>query len=86
MAGSYKHMTNDDGTPCDERFGVGTMLENDGDVDEALRECYGMIWLLAARLAEFQAHGEPSRAQIMANITSAWINSNVGLTRGISGQ
>lgn len=47
MAGSYSHMTNDKG-----KFRGTEFIENLGDAYEALEECYGMIWQLAARLDE----------------------------------
>lgn len=42
MAGSYSHITNDDGT-----FRGADLLDHLGDAYEALEECYGMIWYLA---------------------------------------
>ena len=43
MAGSYGHITADDG-----RFlGVHSLLDHMGDAFEALEECYGMIQWLA---------------------------------------
>ena len=44
MAGSYRHITEDDGSlsgPEDHR------LDNLGDAYEAIEEMYGMIWWLA---------------------------------------
>ena len=46
MAGSYKHVTDDQGRLLCNRDVVG-MLENGGDVFEAVEEMYGMIWALA---------------------------------------
>lgn len=48
MAGSYNHVVEDDGSllPTTAPFGIG-MLENGGDVFEAVEEMYGMIWYLA---------------------------------------
>lgn len=50
MAGSYLHCVDDDGklvSPSD----LADMLENAGDVYEAVEEMYGMIWYLADHLA-----------------------------------
>lgn len=55
MAGSYNHIVTDDGNLGSNQF-VVDMLENGGDVFEAVEEMYGMIWYLAAR-------------EIMPNIT-----------------
>jgi len=46
MAGSYKHCVDDNGNLLDNEHLVG-MLENGGDVYEAVEEMYGMIWWLA---------------------------------------
>lgn len=42
MAGSYKHVVNDDGT-----FRGVDLLDHMGDAYEAVEEMYGMIWFLA---------------------------------------
>lgn len=46
MAGSYKHVTNEDGGSA----GVGS-LENMGDVHEAVEEMHAIIRYFARRLA-----------------------------------
>lgn len=46
MAGSYGHCVDDDGRLVSNEDLAG-MLENGGDVYEAVEELYGMIWLLA---------------------------------------
>lgn len=46
MAGSYNHVIEDDGSLSSNETVVG-MLENGGDVFEAIEEMYGMIWELA---------------------------------------
>src|SRR3954467_1201157 len=46
MAGSYNHVVTDDGNLGSNQF-VVDMLENGGDVFEAVEEMYGMIWYLA---------------------------------------
>lgn len=53
MAGSYNHVVTDDGN-LDSNERVTSMLENGGDVFEAVEELYGMIWILAKqRVGEF---------------------------------
>lgn len=51
MAGSYKHAVTDSGKLLSNERAAG-MLENFGDVYEALQEMYGMIWYLAAGNAD----------------------------------
>lgn len=46
MAGSYRHVTEDDSSLSSNEM-VVRMLENGGDVYEAIEEMYGMIWYLA---------------------------------------
>jgi hypothetical protein len=46
MAGSYKHVVADNGN-LGSNSHVTVMLENGGDVFEAVEEMYGMIWFLA---------------------------------------
>lgn len=46
MAGSYNHVVEKDGGLSSNKRVVG-MLENGGDVFEAVEEMYGMIWYLA---------------------------------------
>lgn len=51
MAGSYKHCIDDNGkllNPTD----LNNMIENGGDVYEAVEELYGMLWYLAKGNAE----------------------------------
>lgn len=49
MAGSYNHVvTNSGNLASNER--VVDMLENGGDVFEAVEEMFGMIWYLAGKL------------------------------------
>lgn len=57
MAGSYNHVVEDDGSllPNTAPFGIG-MLENGGDVFEAVEEMYGMIWFLADELSHCYPH------------------------------
>jgi len=53
MSGSYNHVVKDDGNlASNER--VVSMLENGGDVYEAVEEMFGMIWWLAAKLVNQQ--------------------------------
>jgi len=46
MAGSYGHCVDDQGALVDSVTLAG-MLENGGDVWEAVEQMYGMIWFLA---------------------------------------
>lgn len=50
MAGSYHHVITSDGNLASNEA-VVDMLENGGDVFEAVEEMYGMIWYLAAKLS-----------------------------------
>jgi hypothetical protein len=83
MAGSWGHMVRDDGTPHadpDEgtaTFGAGSMLENMGDVQEALEECYGMVWFLASAVAP-----ELTRESVLATIARARENYQLGVDYG----
>lgn len=78
MAGGWRHMTRDGGKPYDERFGEGSMLENGGDVVEALGQCYGMIWYLAARLVEETSSKPATRRMIQDRIEQARQNHKQG--------
>lgn len=49
MAGSYNHVVEKNGGLSSNKRVVG-MLENGGDVFEAVEEMYGMIWYLANKL------------------------------------
>lgn len=49
MAGSYNHCVNHEGKLLDPES-LNDMLENGGDVYEAVEEMYGMIWYLADTL------------------------------------
>lgn len=89
MAGSFGHMTNDDGTPYDRDYGYGSMLENGGDVTGALEECYGMIWWLAEALAyrdmdpaTRMAAGRAPRDQVMVYIERAQSTYREGVRLG----
>lgn len=53
MAGSYNHVVTDHGNLGSSEF-VNGMLENGGDVFEAVEEMYGMIWWLAHRLETYE--------------------------------
>lgn len=53
MAGSYNHIVENDGNLASNES-VVDMLENGGDVFEAVEEMYGMIWWLAAELVNHQ--------------------------------
>ena len=49
MAGSYNHVVDENGN-LESNETVVDMLENGGDVFEAVEEMYGMIWWLASKL------------------------------------
>lgn len=65
VAGSWGHMVHADGTPYNDELGAGSMLENMGDVAEALGECYGMIWVLADWIASDTLGREQTRADLL---------------------
>jgi hypothetical protein len=50
MAGSYNHVVKDDGNLASIKR-ITNMLENGGDVYEAVEEMYGMIWWMAGVFA-----------------------------------
>jgi hypothetical protein len=50
MAGSYNHVVTKRGNLASNKR-VVDMLENGGDVFEAVEEMYGMIWWIAATFA-----------------------------------
>jgi hypothetical protein len=56
MAGSWKHMTTDDGRLRNNESFHG-MLDTGGDVYEAAEECYGMVQYLADRLVQLTRTG-----------------------------
>jgi hypothetical protein len=49
MAGSYNHVVANDGNLGSNEW-VVDMLENGGDVYEAVEEMFGMIWYLAGHV------------------------------------
>ena len=61
MAGSYNHVVADNGN-LGSNSHVVAMLENGGDVFEAVEEMYGMIWWLATQIAneQFGAAADPA--------------------------
>jgi len=58
MAGSYRHVVDDQGRLGSNERVVG-MLENGGDVYEAVEEMYGMIWYLAGGVAALSGVDAP---------------------------
>jgi hypothetical protein len=65
MAGSYGHVLDETGMLGDATF-VVDMLENGGDVYEAVEEMYGMIhWLAAALAAQSNADDRTTRQQLI---------------------
>ncbi len=55
MAGSYRHITNDDGT-----FAGTALLDHMGDAYEALEECHHMITVLSGGDVQLIAHAVAS--------------------------
>lgn len=76
MAGSWGHIVDDDGT-----FIGGALLENGGDVQEALLECYGMVWWLATEMATVSGM-EPYTPETI--IETAQENYHLGIARSPS--
>jgi hypothetical protein len=79
MAGSYYHVVTDDGNLGSNDF-VVDMLENGGDVFEAIEEMYGMIWFLTLGHASTSANAEERVAQMKAAVENAHQNYKRGLT------
>lgn len=52
MAGSYNHCIDKATGKLYRPKDLRSMLENDGDVYEAIEELYGMVWYLADALAQ----------------------------------
>jgi hypothetical protein len=74
MAGSYRHMITGTGKLRNSRGLRESLEHNSGDVNEALAECYGMIWWLASVLARTPQHGwgdNPPRHVVQAFINEA---------------
>lgn len=61
MAGGWNHIVDEEG-----RFRGVKLLENDGDVKEALEEVYGMIWFLADQLAQSVAPGSTEAREVIS--------------------
>jgi hypothetical protein len=87
MAGSWGHMTNDDGTPFSED--MTAVMDTTGDLAEALWQCYGMIWWLAEALAyrdedpaTRQALGRVPRERVLPYIERARANHPEGVRLG----
>lgn len=72
MAGSYGHIVQKDGNLRSNRA-VVEMLENGGDVFEAVEEMYGMIWFLAGTYAyrDPRAAVEDARRQYREGLKKA---------------
>lgn len=73
MAGSYNHVVEEDGNLSSNEV-IVDMLENGGDVFEAVEEMYGMIWYLAGRHSD---HATPE--YIKALVENARNNYTQGL-------
>jgi hypothetical protein len=73
MAGSYNHVVTEDGN-LQSPESMDQMLENGGDVFEAIEEMYGMIWWLA-----YNADGDLG-ADAAGIVEQARQNYQTGLT------
>lgn len=61
MAGSYRHIVDEDGKLLDNEEFV-SMIENLGDAYEMTQEMYGMIWFLATRSGYIAEGKTPAEA------------------------
>jgi hypothetical protein len=75
MAGSWSHMTTAQGRLRSNGSFVG-MIENLGDAYEAAEDCFGMVQVLAARLAELD--GTRTRAEWVR-----WAAEPENISRGV---
>lgn len=66
MAGSYNHVTDENGQLRGESF--TDMIENLGDAYEAIEEMYGMIWFLAGTDERAASRVEQARRQYQDGI------------------
>jgi hypothetical protein len=85
MAGSWNHVVNVDGTPYEGECGMGDLLENGGDINEAVEEMYGMIWYLAREVALLRARAyplRPPRSSVIFEIQHAQANYKKGVILG----
>ena len=82
MAGSWAHMTGRTGKFLSNENFCG-MVENLGDAYEAAEECYGMVWWLADRVAQFElGHSDVSRDEVLGVIRRAVAHYEAGLRLG----
>lgn len=84
MAGSWSHMTTDDGKLRETESFHG-MLEDGGDVYEAAEECFGMIWWMAKEIDRLLNEGQPlapDRTDLSLIISTAVHNYKTGLVLG----
>lgn len=84
MAGSYNHIVKDDGSLRGNERALGMLDCYHGDVYECIEEMYGMIWWLAAKLADDQINQgtdyTPPHAVLMKeNVERARKNYRLGL-------
>lgn len=79
MAGSYNHIVTEQGNLGSNEY-VVNMLENGGDVFEAVEEMYGMIWFLASKYSEGE---NPTQALVATKVAveEARQNYKAGLKR-----
>jgi hypothetical protein len=76
MTPAWEKMANPDGTPRNEYFGLHTAIDGTDDILETFKQCYGMIWDLAEKLAEEKVFRRPlTRDDVLNEIRNAnWIS------------
>lgn len=87
MAGSWGHIVNEDGTPRESADGQPDYAHDldpySGDVHEALEECYGMVWFLAAHVSTLIEHTDTARREsVLDIIKTAQGNYSDGVAMG----
>jgi hypothetical protein len=83
MAGSWRHMTTEQGELLNNENFCG-MIENVGDAYEAAEECFGMIWWLASAFEESAEWGSVThtREMVLDTIRRAQDHYREGLELG----
>lgn len=83
MAGSWNHMTTKKGK-LRSNESMRQMLENGGDVYEALEECYGMVWQLASQL-DVNLGAEKGAAFYVEEAQTRW-KDGISFSPGVQGE
>jgi hypothetical protein len=73
MAGSYQHVVEHGALLSNEE--VNGMLENGGDVYEAVKQMYGMIWYLADALATQVAYQNAPNLSAKSALRAAYVEA-----------